>query len=317
MTLSGSSREDGERLMRFDCFGARCTIAADDPRGFDRVLAARAFLLDCHRTLTRFDSRSELCRLNADPREQVPVSPMLAEFVVAAISAAALSGGLVDATQLEPLERAGYDRSFAGAEAPTAVLSSDGAEAGARPAAPDPRARWRLVEVDVRESVIRRPPGLRFDSGGIAKGWAADRAAGLLEGAASAAVECAGDIRVSGSEGRSRRIDVTGPDGSRAGSFTLRAGGVATSGTTRRSWMHGGRVAHHLIDPSRGVPCATGVAQVTALAPSAFLAEVRAKAALLSGIDGAAAHLPDGGLVIAADGSAFELGPRTVEVAGR
>jgi len=68
----------------------------------------------------------------------------------------------------------------------------------------------------------------------------------------------------------------------------LAAGGVATSGIGRRSWIApDGRPAHHLLDPSTGRPAFTGVVQATALAPTALDAEVRAKAAVLAGpIDG-------------------------------
>lgn len=43
--------------------------------------------------------------------------------------------------------------------------------------------------------------------------------------------------------------------------------------------------------------------QVTALAPTGLAAEVRAKAALLSGVDGAGAFLPDGGVVVTEEGA--------------
>jgi thiamine biosynthesis lipoprotein len=94
--------------------------------------------------------------------------------------------------------------------------------------------------------------------------------------------------------------------------FRLRAAAVATSGTTRRAWAGG----HHLIDPRTGAPADTGVVQVTALAPTALLAEVRAKAALLSGPAGAAAFLPDGGVVITGAG-AIHLLPGTLRGADR
>jgi thiamine biosynthesis lipoprotein len=60
--------------------------------------------------------------------------------------------------------------------------------------------------------------------------------------------------------------------------------------------------AHHLLDPATGRPAFTGLVQVTALAATATQAEVRAKAALLSGPSHAADWLPDGGVVIGDDG---------------
>ena len=86
--------------------------------------------------------------------------------------------------------------------------------------------------------------------------------------------------------------------------FELIAGGVATSGIGRRSWLDpDGRPAHHLLDPSTGRPAFTGILQATALAPTAIEAETVAKAALLSGPDRAGDWLRHGGLLVFDDGS--------------
>jgi thiamine biosynthesis lipoprotein len=86
--------------------------------------------------------------------------------------------------------------------------------------------------------------------------------------------------------------------------FELADGAAATSGIGRRSWLDArGRPAHHLLDPETGRPAFTGVVQATALAPTALEAEIRAKAAVLSGPDAAAAWLPHGGLVVLDDGT--------------
>ncbi len=90
--------------------------------------------------------------------------------------------------------------------------------------------------------------------------------------------------------------------------FELRHGGVATTGIGRRAWLGAdGRPAHHLLDPATGLPAYTGVVQATALAPSAVLAEIHAKAAVLSGPDRAPAWLPWGGLLVFEDGSRHVL----------
>src|SRR5204863_8528211 len=80
-------------------------------------------------------------------------------------------------------------------------------------------------------------------------------------------------------------------------------GAVATSGIGRRSWRSSAGCAHHLLDPSTGQPAYTGIVQVTALAPTAVEAEIRAKTALLSGPDCANGWLPHGGVVVLDDGS--------------
>jgi thiamine biosynthesis lipoprotein len=100
--------------------------------------------------------------------------------------------------------------------------------------------------------------------------------------------------------------------------FDLRRSGVATSGIGRRSWLdRDGGPAHHLLDPSTGRPAFTGVVQVTALAPSALMAEIQAKAAILSGPDAAPAWLAHGGVIVFDDGSHQVVQPPPVVTLGQ
>ena len=129
-----------------------------------------------------------------------------------------------------------------------------------------------------------------LDSGGLAKGLFADLLADELAAHAAsrstARATCASAARPA-----ARPVAVASPfDGRTVHTFELAAGGVATSGIARRAWLDArGRPAHHLLDPATGRPAFTGIVQATALAPTALEAEVRAKAALLSGPDGAGA----------------------------
>ncbi len=163
----------------------------------------------------------------------------------------------------------------------------------------------------MRDGIVHRPPGLAFDSGGLAKGLFADLLAERFDG--SFAFDCGGDLRISGPE---RRIEVADPfGGPPLHAFELADAAVATSGIGRRSWLDArGRAAHHLLDPATGLPAFTGVVQATALAPTAVEAERRAKAAVLSGPRDAAAWLPHGGLVVLDDRSRFVV--PTVTAAG-
>ena len=157
---------------------------------------------------------------------------------------------------------------------------------------------------------MRCDPVVRFDSGGIGKGLAADSCAARLGGLSSFAVDCGGDLRVGGADALERSIEVTDPfAGAVMGRFVLARGAVATSGLRRRVWQTDDGFAHHLIDPGRGMPAWTGIVQATAVAPSAVEAEVLAKAALLAG-PGAGEHLSCwGGVVFADDGRPTAYGP--------
>lgn len=293
-----SSVADEARLS-FPCFGGQVTILASD----GDVEKVRSRLEQWHRTLTRFDPASELCLLNAHPAEQVRVSAIMACFVHAAIDAARRTDGLVDPTLVPEIEAAGYGDDFAGA--PLDLETSVTLAPAPQPARPHPARRWLDIQLDPMTSTVTRPPGLQLDSGGIAKGLLADMAARLLSDARSYAVDCCGDVRIGGSDGLDRPVLVDDPFGrGTVHEFAVAAGGVATSGIGRRSWIGpDGLPAHHLLDPSTGRPAHTGVVQATALAPTAADAEVRAKAALLSGADIGLHWLRYGGVLVFDDGS--------------
>jgi thiamine biosynthesis lipoprotein len=286
-----------ETRVEFPCFGGRVTLAATGDAPLDTV---RARLEQWHHRLTRFDPASELCLLNAHPAETVRVSAIMVCFVAAAIDAAHRTDGLVDPTLIPEIEAAGYAAHFEGESLGPVPAGS------ARPARPHPDRRWLDVSADPATRTVTRPPGVMLDSGGVAKGVFADLAAGLLVDAGSYAIDCCGDVRIGGRDRLDRPVLVDDPfgRGEPLHEFALAAGGVATSGTGRRSWIGpDGLPAHHLLDPSSGRPAHTGVVQATALAPTAADAEVRAKAALLSGDGGARQWLRYGGVLVFDDGS--------------
>ena len=74
---------------RFRCMGCDARVRLEsalvpEPELRRTAAAVRAALADADRRLTRFDPGSELSRLNADPREAVPASPLVARLARAA-----------------------------------------------------------------------------------------------------------------------------------------------------------------------------------------------------------------------------------------
>ena len=231
--------------------------------------------------LSRFRPESELSALNRDPRAAVPASALLRRAVAAAVWAAGHSDGLVDATLLGELERAGYAESWDAAKR----ADVDVALAAAPPRRPARPPGWRIADrigFDAEQRIVRAP-GVRLDPGGIAKGMAADLAAASLPAGVRYAISCGGDLAVGGEHPwevavRSARSDAE------VHRLHVRTGGVATSGIGARIWRReDGSYAHHVLDPATGRPAWTGLVAVTAVAGSALEAEVLAKAALLSG----------------------------------
>jgi FAD:protein FMN transferase len=296
-----------EHRDTFACFGSECTVVVagerDDGPARAAVELARRRLLEWHGQFSRFEPESELSRLNSDPRPTVAVSPLMGRLLAAAQQAENETDGLVDATLVGELEAAGYASDLSAPAVPLALaleLAPERASAG-----PSLAGDWRRIAVDRRAGVVTRPPGVRFDSGGLAKGVFADELGALLGDHDAFAVDCAGDIRLGGCARAERQIHVSSPfDDAVLHTFSLARGAVATSGIGKRSWIDvSGRPAHHLLDPATGRPVFSGLVQVTALAPTATAAEFASKAALLSGPALAARYLPHGGVLVLDDGS--------------
>jgi FAD:protein FMN transferase len=213
------------------------------------------------RTFSRFRSESELSRVNASRVETILVSPLFARVVRAALQAASVTEGLVDPTLGAALEAAGYDRDFP-------LLEED-----SRPLGHSEPGQWRSVELSDR--LLTRPPGVRLDLNGVVKGFVVDEALGLVSGRAF--VAAGGDIAARGAV----VAELPGND-----AILVRAGGLVTSGLTRRRWMRAGSIQHHLIDPRTGRPSRSRWQAVTTAAVSCLAADVAAKAAFLLSDDG-------------------------------
>ena len=306
-----------EHEVAFDAMGShlRVLIGAPGPgvaAAAEAAADARRFIAEFEATLTRFRPESELCRLNEDRREVVPASELLRTMVKAGLAAAERSGGLVDPTLLGEIEAAGYVGSRAAPDEPLSVAL--GSAPPRQPAGPAAEQSWRAVEVDGEAGTIRRPPGLRFDSGGIGKGLAADLLAARLRGYSRFVVDCGGDIRIGGWDALVNPFEVwiENPlSGERSHILRLGSGAVATSGLNVRFWRgEDGCYRHHLLDPASGEPAWTGLIGATALGDTAVEAETLAKAALLSGPDGGRAVLAElGGLLVDEDGTVEAVGP--------
>jgi len=135
--------------------------------------------------------------------------------------------------------------------------------------------------------VSKRDPALEIDLGGIAKGYAIDRAIELLAqaGIHHASVNAGGDIRLLGDRaGRTWRIGIQHPRQPEALLATLDLAdcSVVTSGDYERYFEVAGRRYHHLFDPQTGRP-ARLCQSVTVVTERAALADALATAAFVLG----------------------------------
>jgi thiamine biosynthesis lipoprotein len=241
-------------------------------------------------TCSRFRDDSELVALGDAAREAtapltVTVSPLLAQAIAVALSAASLTDGDVDPTVGGVLCALGYDRDF-GQVAATGPALPGGVGYRVIPG-------WRSIKLDPVTRRLTVPPGIQLDLGATVKGWAADQSAARIAEklGCGVLVSLGGDTSVAGEppDGgwRIRVQDVTGmPDQPPPGPSTvvaIRNGGLATSSTTARRWQRGGDVLHHILDPRTGLPAAPVWRTVSVAAASCADANTAATAAVIRG----------------------------------
>jgi thiamine biosynthesis lipoprotein len=236
---------------------------------------------------SRFRPRSELSAINRrEGPVAAPLSPLMAELLGAAERARRITGGLVDVGVGGVVKSWGYDRTFA-----------DVSDLELAPP-PAPVGDWAI---DGR--VLRRSPGVEIDLGGIAKGWASDRA---VEMGLADVVSAGGDLR---SVDSATTAAITDDDGRVAVMVRVGQGALATSSVGKRRWSVAGSDVSHIVDPRTMRPVRTPLVSASVLAGTAVDAEAGAKAVLLLGEDGLAwagrQSWVSGAIVIWNDGSIY------------
>jgi len=267
----------GADTAQWTVWGTVARIVVTDPaRLAEAATLVKAELAAVDEACSRFRADSELrraCRAGGRP---VPVSPLLAELVGAALRAAAETGGDVDPTVGAALCGLGYDRDFAaitGRRVAPGVRVFD---------TPD----WRSVRLRDRELTV--PDGVLLDLGATAKAAAADRAAALVAArlGTSVLVALGGDIATAGSSAPAGgwRVLVEDRPGDPRCLVKLPAGAaLATSSTVGRTWGRPGELLHHIIDPRTGRPAPAVWRTVSVAAYSCLRANTLSTAAIVRG----------------------------------
>ncbi len=276
----------------FTALGTFGSLLVSDPGVLDhgyRILSGELQAIDL--ACSRFRPDSELSALNAAGGRAVPVSPLFAEALQTALTAAWMTDGDVDPTCGRSLVSLGYDRDFADVSRETSALTR----------APAPAAGWQAVQLDPVRGSARVPAGVLLDLGATAKALAADRAAALIwqSTGSGVLVNLGGDIAVAGPPpGDGWRVEVVdylpaaerargrdGRPGSRAPGqiVAIAAGGLATSSTAARRWNRGGQSFHHILAPGTGLPAAGCWRAASVSAATCVDANIASTAAIIRG----------------------------------
>ncbi len=195
--------------------------------------------------MSHYKPESQLSQINARAAlAPVAVDSELASLIERAGKLSALTGGAFDITYAS----VGYLYDYRAHQRPTDEQIEAGLGA----------VNWRHVVVDPKDSTVRfTRSGVRIDLGGIAKGYAVDRAIAILEshGVRHASVTAGGDSRIIGDRfGRPWIIGIRHPDDADQviARIPMIDAAISTSGDYERYFDEDGERFHHIIDPHTG-----------------------------------------------------------------
>jgi len=254
-------------------------IDSPDHRADGAVERAFGWFRQIESICTRFDERSELCRLSSQIGVAVPVSDVLFEPVRFALRVAEETGGAFDPTMGRQMAAMGFNREHrSGRIVQNSLEAVDG-----------PPATYRDVTIDAERKTIMLHRPLLLDLGAVAKGFAIDMAARELQPFENFAIDAGGDLYLGGHgpRGGPWSIGIRHPRRDRQIIDVLRVSdkAICTSGDYERPEPDG-RSGHHILDPRIG-SSATTLASATVVAPRAMFADALATAAFVMGpIDG-------------------------------
>ncbi|MGO9837668.1 MAG: FAD:protein FMN transferase [Polyangiaceae bacterium] len=261
---------EGHAMGTHLAFAAFTTATVDATRVRGAFDAATAEIVRLEKLMTTWDPASEVSRVNAAAgKEAVRVGQETFDVIRESLHASRMSGGAFDIT-FETLHG----------------LWKFDQDLDPHPPTPDEvRSRLKFVgfgHVKLDESarsVFLDESHVRIGLGGIAKGYAVDRAAKVLldAGLVSFYAQAGGDLythgeKPGGEPWQAGVRDPRGPEGDYFAMMPVSDHAFSTAGDYERSYVVGGRRYHHIIDPHTGYP-ATASRSVTIWAPTALLAD--------------------------------------------
>ena len=261
-------------------------VASSEEKAQEAIAAAFAAITQANNLFSSYVPQSEVSRLNRSGGRQCHVSSQTAALLARSVEISELTGGAFDITAgpliklwKKPIKAAELYRELSGTEvkAPEPTL----------PAKEELDAARKLVGCKRLtlgpNSAKLETPGMAVDLGGIAKGYAVDKAIEALKakGIRHALVDAGGDGYALGTrpDGSPWRIGVQKPDDETGEYYTgvlgLSDAAYATSGDYEQyAEIDGVRYAH-IIDPRTGQPAQVAVS-VTVIAPDCTTADALA-----------------------------------------
>ena len=238
------------------------------------------------RQMSTYLPDSEISRFNRyEGRDWFPASAEFVRVVAAGLEVSRSTQGAFDVTVGPLVNLWGFGPAGRPGDVPT-----DEAIAACRA-----RVGYERLEVRAEPPALRKHrPDLDIDLSAIAKGFAVDEVAGLLDqhGSQSYMVEIGGEVRTRGRkpDGGSWRIGIEWPVATAREIqwvVELDDRSLATSGNYRTFFEQQGRRYSHEIDPRTGRPVEHGLVSVSVLASDCMTADAWATALIVLGPEAA------------------------------
>lgn len=285
-TVSDSVRRARPLLGTF----VEITVEAARRREIDAAIdAAFEAVARAHELMSFHEPESDIGRLNREAGQRpVAVDAWTFEVLEAAVEMHRRSNGRFDVTVAPDLQALGLLPSVEGNFPAARGLASTGA-----------------IELLPNRTVRFRSAGVMVDLGGIAKGFAVDRAIEAMRGfdVSGGLVNAGGDLRAFGKGART--VDVRDPRNPHRSICRIEIEEKALASTARRFDLIDGTTSgtSAVIDPSTGNPAA-GIDGATVRAGSCMIADALTKVAMISGtgIEALLQHYDASALLVAGDG---------------
>lgn len=266
MDACDSIRRKQPLLGTFVEIAAAGAARGDLQEAVDDAFAAVA---EVHRLMSFHDPESDVSRLNREAfADAVPVHAWTYQVLETAIELSRQSSGVFDVTVAPLLQQHGLLPRGAGDAAPAVART---AASGAVELLGDRRVRYRH-------------PGIAIDLGGIAKGFAADRALDVLRGRGlvRGLVNAGGDLAVFGPEPELVHIRHPANPGRVLGWAAMSNAALASSGRTfdLLQFAEAGECA--VFDPMTQA-AVQGIVGATVRAPCCMIADALTKVVMITG----------------------------------
>ena len=255
-------------------------VADSEEKARQAIKAAIQQIKAIENIMSYYDGNSQLSDVNNRAfNEAVPVGDELFEVVQKSIEFSTLTDGAFDCT-IAPLLELWRDAAKNGSKPTAAELEDINKHIGSD-----------KIILDVKNKTIRfATERMRIDLGGIAKGYAIDKAIEAMSGsgAKGGLIDAGGDIRCFGKAGNKRKwlialqdpISQDNTDG--VWTFAITDAAIATSGDYYRFIVIGEEKISHIIDPA-AKRSAKGLRSVSIIAKDATTADALSTAITVLG----------------------------------